>query len=188
MALPQAEPERHADRDRNDLGRPTVTSFVYFFTHSAQPFEAAATRLVGDPVEWLPGPAERGPDGYTVELRSDGALPARLDAAPVRVRVGAVTVDDEQLRLPVWWTAAVRMDRLFPQLTGELELRRLAGSGCRLSIVGTYQPPGGPLGEIADRLAGQRVAEACARRFVLDIEARLAGAFSSAPRSASPGQ
>lgn len=130
---------------------------------------------------------EPGADGYTVELRSDGALPALLDAAPVRVQVGTATVDDEQLRLPVWWTAAVRMDRLFPQLTGELELRRLAGSGCRLSIVGTYHPPGGPLGEIADRLAGHRVAEAFARCFVLDIEARFAGASSDAPRSMSPG-
>lgn len=156
-----------------------MTSFVYFYTHLSPPFEAVAAQLAGEPTAWLPEPARPDADDVRVDLHADGALPAAVETAPVRVQVGSVTADEDQLRLPVRWTAAVA-DWCFPHLTGELELHRLAGSGCRLSLVGTYQPPGGPLGEIADRVAGHRVAEACARRFVLDVGARLTAAASDA--------
>lgn len=150
-----------------------MTGFVYFYAHLSAPFDVMAARLGEAPATWLPGWRDHTDDGHLLDLHADGALPSPIDHAPVWVQVGSSTTDTGQLRRPLRWTAAVVMDQLFPVLTGELELQRLPAHGCRLSLSGTYQPPGRRLGELADRLAGHRVAEACVRRFVLDTAAQL---------------
>ncbi len=150
-----------------------MTGFVYFYTHLGAAFDAVAPRLAEDPATWLPGWRDYTDDGHLLDVHADGALPPPIDHAPVWAQIGPPTTEAGQLRRPLRWTAAVAMDQLFPVLSGELELQRLAGRGCRLSLSGTYQPPGRRLGELADRLVGHRVAEACVRRFVLDIGAQL---------------
>jgi hypothetical protein len=39
--------------------------------------------------------------------------------------------------------------------------------------MGSYRPPLSVVGEVGDKLIGHRVAEACVRRFVLDVAERL---------------
>lgn len=149
-----------------------MARFVYFYTHLSESFEVVAATLDDTPVGWLPPPAIPDGEGYLVDLTADGALPSPVDQVRVRVRLGPTTAD-EGMRLPLQWTAAVAVPQLFPTLIGELELQRLPTDGSRLSLSGTYQPPGWQLGDVADRLVGHRVAEACVRRFVLDSAHRL---------------
>lgn len=150
-----------------------MARFVYFYTHLSESFDTVAANLDDRPVGWLPPPAIPDGEAYLVDVAADGALPPPLDRVSVRVRLGPATADDEGMRRPLRWTAAVALPQLFPTLAGELELQRLPADVSRLSLSGTYHPPGWQLGEVADRLAGHRVAEACVRRFVLDTAHRL---------------
>ncbi len=103
---------------------------------------------------------ERGPDGW--ELRSrHGAI--RRFAVDLRLRIGsgvtglttfgkAAWVDLGSMRrvgsgyvVPMEWQASSGAP-LFPVFSGELRIE-----ADRLSIMGLYAPPGGPVGRIADR-------------------------------------
>lgn len=146
---------------------------VYYYTHLLDgPDEAVEQRFHLEPAGWLPPPAELAETGWLVDLHADGVLPpplalqrAEVQIAPVRGSAGALVRD-------VSWHAA-RADRLFPVFAGEVELAPLPVSGWQLALAGTYRPPLSVVGGAADRALGHRVAEACVRRFVLDIANRL---------------
>jgi hypothetical protein len=146
---------------------------VYFFTHLDLPYTVAASLLDGDPSRWLPRPAEPRGDLWVVDLCADGALPGPVSEHAAEVAVGAAEHSEEQLTRTVSWRSA-QLPSLIPMLAADLEMAPLHGSGCRLALVGSYRPPLSVVGSVADRLHGHRVAEACARRFVLDVGDRLA--------------
>jgi hypothetical protein len=149
--------------------------FVYYFTHLDASFGLAASMLCRSPAEWLPPPAEVDgeDDCWQVVLRADGALPGTVAALKAVLEVGPPKEFPAHLVRSVQWRAGTAQ-RLFPVFDGELELEPLEGWGCQLSLGGTYRPPMSVGGGLGDRLVGHRVAEACVRRFVLDVAARLA--------------
>lgn len=149
-----------------------MRSIVYYYTHLQQPFADAAALLSRDPGAWLPALAEPADADWLVTLHADGALPQPLAAHQARVCVGPSTETESTLRRSIAWRSAVA-DRLVPMLEADIELASLDGSGCQLSLMGSYRPPLSVVGAAGDRLLGHRVAEACVRRFVLDLAERL---------------
>ena len=153
-------------------------SQIYYYTLIPVSFDLAAGLLAGPPSDWLPVPAVLGDRGWGIDLRADGALPTPVAARRAHVHVDAATPDDPMSARTVWrsltWRAATS-DQLFPVMEADLELTALDG-GCQLSLMGSYRPPLAVMGEKGDRLFGRRVAEACTRRFVLDVADRLSPA------------
>ena len=146
---------------------------VYYYTHlPGGPAEEVEGRFHADPAQWLPPPAELRPDGWLVDLHADGVLVPALARQQGEVQVSALTATPTGTVRRISWRA-VRADRLFPVLEGDLELAPLPVSGWQLSLVGTYRQPLSVIGGSADRALGHRVAEACVRRFVLDVADRL---------------
>ena len=149
---------------------------VYFYTYIQRPLEQLAERFGGDPGGWLPAPAEAAEGGWLVGVHADGALPTVVAGHTTWIGVGGLGVagDGEALLREVEWRSASR-ERMIPVLEGDLELASVNGHGCQLSLMGSYRPPMSVMGDAGDRLFGHRVAEACVRRFVLDVADRLAG-------------
>lgn len=146
---------------------------VYYYTLVPTPFVEASGVLEDGPARWLPPPAAARDGAWEVALRADGALPAGVDRVMALVTVGPTVVHGSQMLRSVSWQSAAA-EALFPKLDADLALDRLGGEGCHFSLIGSYRPPLSVVGGAGDRLYGHRVAEACVRRFVLDVADRLA--------------
>jgi hypothetical protein len=150
-----------------------VRRHVYYYTHLLDgPTEVFEQRFRDDPTTWLPQPAELSADGWLIDLHADGVLVPPLALQQAEVQLSPPSLSAGVLMRAVSWHAT-RADRLFPVFTGDLELAPLPVQGWQLSLVGTYRPPLSVVGGAADRVLGHRVAEACVRRFVLDVADRL---------------
>jgi hypothetical protein len=149
-----------------------MSRYLYYYTHIGGPYPIAAARFCQEPDRWLPAPASQQPSGWHVDLVAEGALPGPLARRRALVTIQPPEQAPGHLLRRVAWRATTA-DRWFPVLEADLELTQLAGSGSHLSLMGSYQPPLGVIGNGGDRLAGHSIAEACARRFVLDIADRL---------------
>lgn len=147
---------------------------LYFYTLVESPPEAAKQRLAGDPSLWLPAPAMPSAAGWQVALHAQGALPRAVSHHLVDVELGTAFGGSERLLRPVRWRSA-SAPGLFPVFDGDLELVGLSGGESQLTLVGTYRPPLSVAGAVGDALLGHHVAEACVRRFVLDVATRMAG-------------
>jgi hypothetical protein len=156
---------------------------VYYYTYLEAPFGVAAPLLASAPSTWLPPPAAPHGDGWHVRLSAEGVLPRMAATRLAAVEVQAPAPAEAQLLRPVLWRDSAH-DGLFPVLEADLELVGLNGSGCQLSLIGSYRPPLSVVGEVGDRLIGRHVAEACVRRFVLDIAERI----DAAAEPATPGR
>ncbi len=157
-----------------------MRSIVYYYTHIEQPFTASAALLGRDPGRWLPAPARAMADAVTPEwvvtLHAEGAMPQPLADHPALVRLGpASQTSTTLLRSIAWRSASAQL--LTPVLEADLSLTSLDGYGCQLSLMGSYRPPLAVAGAAGDRLLGHRVAEACVRRFVLELADRLGQAL-----------
>ncbi|HEY1960595.1 MAG TPA: hypothetical protein VGH28_33520 [Polyangiaceae bacterium] len=62
---------------------------------------------------------------------------------------------------------------LFPSMRATLRVYPLSPEETQLELVGTYAPPGGLVGDVADRLVGHRLADAAAHRFLEDLAGRM---------------
>ena len=128
-------------------------------------------RLADDPALWLPDPATPAPGGWVTRLH---AGPVSHSALCV---VGDPWTKDEQTWRPVAWQPADAHGRVrahhgaLPAFQGDIGL--VAHPAPTLVITGTYDPPGGAVGAAADRLVLERVANATARRWLVDAATRL---------------
>ncbi len=78
----------------------------------------------------------------------------------------------EATTLSLEWHAST--DRsLFPSMHATLAVYPLSSGETQLELTGTYDPPGGVVGAVADRIVGHRIAEAAAHRFLDDVASRL---------------
>lgn len=78
---------------------------------------------------------------------------------------------ERAIRLDLEWGADTN-ESLFPAMRASL-IATAFNDETRLDLRGTYTPPGGVLGEAADRLLGARIAEASVHRFLQDVACRL---------------
>jgi hypothetical protein len=109
---------------------------------------------------------------------------------PVRVGFGKMLDDDGVLALPIWWEAADHSG-WYPTFDGGLEVRG-SYAGTELRLVGSYEPPLGPLGRFADNLLGHRLVLASLEGFLTAASDRLtalaAGAEPAGPQGGGGDQ
>ena len=133
------------------------------------PLMRAARAFRLEPSSWLPMPVEHTGKRWKLYLWAGkiGLL--------VEVTIGACRRDQDDLRRLV----CVEPDRFSflgrraPSLWGDLVVSRQAGT-TMLVLEGRYQPPLGWLGDLLDRFVMHPVAEATARRFVVEAASSLA--------------
>jgi hypothetical protein len=151
------------------MSRPVTTQRVVAGSHAA-----LADRLAGDPGRWLPEPArQRGLERWTVALAAGPAhrpvschvdTPWRIGEAVWR-SVTWDPVDDPDDMVPV--------ARALPVFRGEVGVRP-DESGVAIVLRGSYTPPAGGLGTVADAAGLRRVAEATIEWFLDEVTSRLA--------------
>lgn len=105
--------------------------------------------------------------------------PSASIAREVKLDIGGAEIHRSGLVYPIHWTAS-EAGLLFPELNADLILSKAGSIVTYLTLRGTYRPPLGPLGRLADRVVLGRVADAT----IADWMERLATALSSesAPR------
>lgn len=100
--------------------------------------------------------------------------PSASVAREVKLDIGVGEIHSSGLVYPIHWTAS-GADILFPEMTADLVLSKSGAKQTKVTLKGTYKPPLGPLGRLADRAVLRRVAEAT----VADWMERLAAALSA---------
>jgi len=146
--------------------------FAWQRTELPVPFDVVATALRSGPHAWLPDFVQR-PGG---QMSCRIAVSSRL-ARTVQVGLGAATFGDGWLTVPVSWRAE-EADVLFPVFTGELQATRVSDTTTELALVGSYQPPMGPVGELVDHVVMHRVASRALTGF-LSRAGELVGAAAA---------
>ena len=101
--------------------------------------------------------------------------PSASIAREVKLDIGLAEIHRSGLVYPVHWTAS-GAGLLFPELSADLILSQAGSAVTNLTLRGTYQPPLGPVGRLADRVVLGKVADAT----IADWMERLAGALSAA--------
>lgn len=152
---------------------PTGTSPLQVAVPAPADAEAAATTLGPARGEWL---GERvAPERYLMrlELRVAEHLPRVAFHKAAYVDLGPAMADAAGVSLPISWRAA-GLTPLFPVFAGTLSWR--AGE---LRLDGLYAPPGGGVGQIADRLLLNVAARATGRRLLERIAAAMRGELSA---------
>lgn len=137
--------------------------FIHYFTHvplDLGTVEARIDQLRHQAEEWGSVAYREGE-----ELRARVGPNVQQLAKTVRLELGIPEIRNTGLIYPLRWTA-VGAEALFPTLTGSLILTHLGRDKTKLSLEGTYQPPMGWLGKIADRALLKNVAEATVQDWV----------------------
>jgi len=148
--------------------------FVQHSVHVEHPVQACTAALMEGPPKWF----IRGDEsGSTVGLHVAGV--------PVRKRV--VVELGEPVRTSTWtvipltWKATF-LQKLFPTMTGKIELAPSDRNVTRLTVSGMYQPPLGRLGEQLDEALMHNVAQGTVKELAESIAQRLEKALASSPR------
>ena len=121
---------------------------------------------------------ERGPRTWFPRLQSDShsAVGLRVAGVSLRKRVTVELGDPEHkgnwTNVPISWKATFP-ERLFPVLTGRLELVPVEKEVTRLTVSGMYEPPLGRLGALIDDAVMHSVAEATVREVTESIAKQL---------------
>ena len=107
------------------------------------------------------GEAEVGPQIAGVALRKK-----------VAVEVGPLVTAGDWTEIPVTWKATF-IEKLFPVMTGKVELAPIDGRTTKLTVCGMYEPPFGPLGKQVDDAFMHKVAEATVADLAESIARRI---------------
>jgi hypothetical protein len=78
--------------------------------------------------------------------------------------------------MPLRWSATGPFGDLFPTLDANLELSATGDGQTRVSLVGIYRPPLGPIGEILDKAVLHRAASVTIRRWLRTVRATVTNA------------
>jgi hypothetical protein len=104
--------------------------------------------------------------------------PSESIAHTVHLEIGQPGIQSSGLVYPIHWTAT-GATMLFPELDADLILTKRGSKSTSITLRGTYRPPLGPIGRLADRAVLGRVAEATIKNWV----DRLASALVLETRS-----
>ena len=155
--------------------------FVHYFTHvplNVSEVEARLDSLRHNLTE-MAGVAYREGE----ELRSRVGPWVEGFAKEVEIEIGTAELHRTGIAYPITWTAT-GAEILFPKLNAELLLAHVGKTSTRLAIEGTYEPPLGVVGKVADRALLGRYADAAVRNW-LD---RLAEALVDSGSTESEGE
>ena len=144
--------------------------FVHYFTHVPLPVPEVEARL--DQVK------NRLADMADVAYREGETLHSKVGpwqdgfAKEVDLVIGTAEIHRTGITYPVTWTAT-NAGLLFPSLKASLLLAHVGRDVTRIAFEGTYEPPLGTIGKLADRAVLGRFAEATVRNWLDRLGAAL---------------
>jgi hypothetical protein len=147
--------------------------FVRHSVHIDHPIAACTEALMTGPREWFP----------RLSGKNVGSVGVHIAGVPVRKRV-AVKVG-EPVRTATWtvipldWKATFPGTRLFPSMTGRIELAPVEKNISRLTVSGMYEPPLGKLGEQLNETLMQGIADTTVKELAESIAKRIDAAVSA---------
>jgi hypothetical protein len=101
----------------------------------------------------------------------DVGVDVRIHVQGVRDEVGVAGMSPVT-HVDLAWEA-LRTPGLFPVMKAQLSFWPLTSTESQLEIEGTYKPPLGVVGNVADAAVGHRIAEASVHRFLDDVVEQL---------------
>lgn len=160
--MPRTKPQRQPESDSEEIG----TSRLQVSHPAAASVERATAVLGAGRTEWL-GELVEPADGESagrylldLELRVSDAAPRVAFRKAAYLDIGPLQEEADGPVVALSWRAA-GMATLFPVFAG-----RLAWRDGELLLDGYYAPPGGGMGQIADRLLLNVAARATGRRLL----------------------
>jgi hypothetical protein len=147
------------------LGSDTRGVFVQHSVHIESPIEMVTAAFTRDPHRWLP----HLEDGRTVVGPRVAGVAIQKK---VVIEVGEPLAVGSWTEVPITWSATY-IQRLFPVMTGKVEVAPVDARVTRLTVCGMYEPPLGRLGKHFDDALMHRVADATVKELAESIADRL---------------
>lgn len=137
--------------------------FVHYFTHVPLSISEVEHRLdlVRNSLGEMADVAYREGE----QLRSRVSPWVEGYAREVDLEIGTAEIHRTGIAYPVRWSAR-GAGILFPAMTAELLLAHVGPETTRIAFEGTYEPPLGVVGKVADRVLLGRYADATVRNWV----------------------
>jgi len=147
--------------------------FVQRSIHIDHPVDAVTSVLTAGPHAWFAhlddlGETEVGPQVAGIGLRKK-----------VAVEVGPLVSTGDWAEIPITWKATF-IEKLFPVMTGKVELSPVDALTTKLTVCGMYEPPFGSLGKQVDDAFMHTVAEATVADLAHSIAGRIHAIFARA--------
>lgn len=160
---------------------------IRHYAYTGGRFEDVWPLLASSPAAVLGGEeaAGSGTTGITLRVRRGGVELSR----EVRLRFGGLVCEERRARLALRWEDA-RHPRLFPVLDAVLEFVPVDSGHhqvTQVGLIGRYRPPGGVVGGLADRVAGEDIAADAVAGFVSEVAHRLEAMTHAGAAEAPPG-
>ena len=140
--------------------------YVQHSVHIEHPVKACSEALMEGPKKWFPSLG--GKNVSKVGVRVAG-VPVRKRVA---VEIGEPVKTSTWTVIPLTWKATFP-EKLFPEMTGKIELAPSDKEVTRLTVSGMYQPPLGSLGRQIDEAVMHNVAEATVKELAESIASML---------------
>lgn len=150
--------------------------FVHYFTHVPLSVSEVEKRLdsLRNNLTQLADVAYREGE----ELRAKVGPWEEGFAKEVEIEIGTAEIHRTGIAYPITWTAT-GAEILFPKLNAELLLAHVGKNLTRLAIEGTYEPPLGFVGKVADRAVLGRYADAAVRNWLDRLAEELQDGMAS---------
>jgi hypothetical protein len=140
--------------------------YVKHSVHIDQPIKDCSDALMSGPSKWFP----------KLGVGGQGTVGLHVAGVPVHkrvtVEVGEPVKTSTWAEIPLTWKATFP-EKLFPVMTGKVELTPVDNNVTRLTVSGMYEPPLGRLGKQLDDALMHGAAEATVKELAESIAQRL---------------
>ena len=146
--------------------------FVRHSVHIDHPVAACTEALMSGPKKWFP----------RLSSKNVGSVGLHIGGVPVTKRV--VVTLGEPVKTTTWtvipleWKATFP-EKLFPTMSGTIELAPVDKKVSRLTVSGMYEPPLGKVGDRLNETVMKGVADATVKELAEAIAKRLESAVSA---------
>jgi hypothetical protein len=140
--------------------------YVKHSVHIDQPIKECSDALMSGPSKWFPKLSRSG----------QGSVGLHVAGVPIHkrvtVEVGEPVRTSTWAEIPLTWKATFP-EKLFPVMTGKVDLTPVDNNVTRLTVSGMYEPPLGRLGKQLDDALMHSAAEATVKELAESIAQRL---------------
>jgi hypothetical protein len=140
--------------------------YIEHSVHVEHPIKACSDALMESPRKWFPRTGDKNVSKVGVHV---AGVPIRKS---VSVEIGEPVKTSTWAVVPLTWKATFPQ-KLFPEMTGKIELSPSDKDVTRLTVSGMYEPPLGSLGRQLDQALMHNVAEATVKELAESIAKRL---------------
>ncbi len=147
--------------------------FVRYFALFYREFDEVVAEFDRGAFSWVAGIAGAADDTGGRLLAELGFHVASTRVArKIDIRIGEAVRQPNVILVPIEWRAA-KAAALFPELSGVIEIAGIGPAATQVGLSGSYDPPFGAAGKLADRALMHRVAEVTVKNFVDAVARRL---------------